>query len=53
MHRFQRIWFYQVDLKRPHTGYQTMSTIKGTLKHNRIGGNLHGGKRGEFRGLKI
>ena len=43
---FQRTWFYLADQGRPHSRYQTMSIIKGTLKHS---GNE--GKRG-FRWRK-
>ena len=54
--RFQRIWFYPVDQGHPRLGYQTMSTIKGTLRHRRKRGDKrgdsNGGKMGEFRGLK-
>ena len=35
--RFQRTWFYLVDQGRPRLGYQTMSTIKGTLRHSKKG----------------
>ena len=33
--RFQRTWFYPANQGRPRSGYQTMSIIKGTLRHNR------------------
>ena len=32
---FQRTWFYLADQGRPCPGYQTMSTIKGTLRHSK------------------
>ena len=35
--RFQRTWFYPTDQRHPRSGYQTMSTIKGTLRHSRMG----------------
>ena len=35
--RFQRTWFYPADLGCPRPGYQTMSTIKGTLRHSKKG----------------
>ena len=55
--RFQRTWFYLVDQGHPHLGYQTISTIKGTLRHSRNGrgrkkGDSEGGKEGEFKGSK-
>ena len=53
--RFQRTWFYPADQGRPRPGYQTMSTIKGTLRHSEKGGkkgDSEGGKEGEFRGSK-
>ena len=54
--KFQRTWFYLADQRRLHSGYQTMSTIKGTLKHSRKErggkGDLKGGKGGEFKGSK-
>ena len=45
--RFQRPGFYPADQERPRPGYQTMSTIKGTLRHSRIGG---GGLQMEEKG---
>ena len=33
--KFQRTWFYSSDQGRPRPEYQTMSTIKGTLRHRR------------------
>ena len=35
--RFQGTWFYLADQERPRLGYQTMSTIKGTLRHSKGG----------------
>ena len=52
--RFQRTWFYPTDQGHPRPGYQTMSTIKGTLRHSRRRGRKRdsdGGKKGEFKGL--
>ena len=53
--RFQRIWIYPSDQGRPRPGYQTMSTIKGTLRHSGRGGGgkrySDGGKKGELKGL--
>ena len=43
--KFQRTWFYLADQRRLHSGYQTMSTIKGTLKHSK----KDGGERGIWR----
>ena len=40
--RFQRTWFYPADQGHPRPGYQTMSTIKGTLRHNKRGGRKMG-----------
>ena len=55
--KFQRTWFYLVDQGRPYLEYQTMSTIKGTLRHSRNErgrkkGDSKGGKDGEFKGSK-
>ena len=55
--KFQRTWFYLTNQGRPHPGYQTMSIVKGTLRHCREGGggkkgDSEGGKEGEFRGSK-
>ena len=33
--RFHKTWFYPADQGRPHPGYQTMSIIKGTLRHSK------------------
>ena len=46
--RFQRTWFYPSDQGRPRPGYQTMSTIKGTLRHSR-----KRGKKGDSEVQKI
>ena len=45
--RFQRPGFYPADQERPRPGYQTMSTIKETLRHSRKGGggDWDGGKK--------
>ena len=40
--RFQRIWFYPVDQGHPRLGYQTMSTIKRTLRYSRKLGEKEG-----------
>ena len=51
--RFQRTWFYPVDQGCPCIGYQTMSTIKGTLRRIRKGeGEKNGDLGEEFRGSK-
>ena len=52
--RFQRTWFYAADQGRPRSGYQTMSTIKGLLRHSKRKGKRRdsdGGKKREFKGL--
>ena len=36
--RFQSTWFYPADQGHPRLGYQTTTTIKGTLRHSRIKG---------------
>jgi len=48
--RFQRTWFYPANQRRPHSGYQTMSTIKRTLRHSRMGGRkgIQGGEKWGF-----
>ena len=55
--RFQRTWFYPVDQGCPRLGYQAISTIKGTLRHNRNGrggGQRKGIQREEKReSLKV
>ena len=40
--RFQRTWFYAADQGRPRSGYQTMSTIKGLLRHSKRKGKKKG-----------
>ena len=40
--KFQRTWFYPADQGHPCLGYQTMSTIKGTLRHSKRGGEKEG-----------
>ena len=39
-------------LGHPRSGYQTMSTIKGTLRHNREGREKNGDLKGDFKGSK-
>ena len=54
--RFQRIWFYPTNQERPRPGYQTMSTIKGKLRHIKRGEknrDSNGGKKGEFKRITL
>ena len=57
--RFQRTWFHRANQGRPCSGYYTISTIKGTLRHSKCGGeggekngDSYGRKNGEFKGSK-
>ena len=50
--RFQRTWSYPANQGRPHPGYQAMSTIKGTLRYSRIGGEGEWGFTGRFQRFK-
>ena len=43
--KFQRTWFYLTNQGRPHPGYQTMSIVKGTLRHSRKNGEEKWGFR--------
>ena len=50
--RFQRTWFYPADLGCPRPGYQTMSTIKGTLRRSKKGEGIKWGFRGRVQRFK-
>ena len=50
--RFQGTWFYPTNQGRPHPRYQTKSTIRGTLRNNRKGGEKNGDSGEEFKGSK-
>ena len=39
-------------LGHPRSGYQTMSTIKGTLRHSNMEGRKNGDLEGQFRDSK-